>query len=97
MLPSVQDGYFSDKNSYQYFDMNNIKEFKDNPLCRRDFWQITGPVSAGITLLAVTAILWGRLRVIIWHAIYKLWRLEFIEDKADDIELQRRTSWFSRY
>jgi len=77
--------------------MNNIKEFNDHPLSRRGFWKITGPVSAGITLLAVIAILWGRLRVLLWPALYKICRLEFIEGKVDDIELQRRESWFTRY
>ena len=43
--------------------MNNIKEFNANPLSRLEFWRITGPVCAGITLLALVIISWERLRL----------------------------------
>jgi len=53
---------FSDKNPCQYFGMNNIKEFNNNPLSRREFWVITGPVCAGLALLAVILLLLGSPR-----------------------------------
>ena len=39
--------------------MNNIKEFNNNPISRNEFWRISGPLCAGITLLAVMVVLWG--------------------------------------
>ena len=48
---------FSNKKPYQYFGMNNIKEFNNNPISRDEFWSISGPICAGITLLAVIIVL----------------------------------------
>ena len=54
---------FSNKKPCQYFGMNNIKEFHDNPLSRHDFWRITAPICSGIILVAVIiTILFGVLR-----------------------------------
>ena len=40
--------------------MNNIKEFSNDSLSLRHFWQITGPILAGILLLTVVVVLWKR-------------------------------------
>jgi len=53
VAPYPHDSVCSDMDPYQYFGMNNIKEFNNNPISRREFWAITGPVCGGITLLAV--------------------------------------------
>ena len=61
MFPLSTIWVFSDKKLHQYFGMNNIKEFTNNPLSRHDFWLITGPVCAAITLLGITILFWERL------------------------------------
>ena len=40
--------------------MNNIKEFSDNSLSLRHFWQITGPILVGVLALTVLVVLWKR-------------------------------------
>ena len=66
--------------------MNNIKEFNEHPLSRLDFWRITGPVCAGITLLALVIISWERLRL----AYVKNKLDSFREKRRRDIEAQWR-------
>ncbi|PUU82946.1 hypothetical protein B9Z19DRAFT_1040095 [Tuber borchii] len=43
-----------------YFGMNNIKEFSDNSLSLHHFWQITGPILAGVLVLTIMVVLWKR-------------------------------------
>ena len=38
--------------------MENIKEFKEHPLSRTDFWLTTGPLCAAIIVLAIIIIFW---------------------------------------
>ena len=47
---------FSNKKPYQYFGMNNIKRFHDNPLSLHDFWRITIPICSGIILVVAVII-----------------------------------------
>jgi len=44
--------------------MNNIKEFDNAPMSKRDFWLATFPVLVGILLLTAIIILWKRPYVI---------------------------------
>jgi len=61
--------------------MNNIKEFNDHPLSRNDFWQITGPLCAGIILLAVIITFWER-RPIVRFRSYVGRKLGLVENGA---------------
>lgn len=62
--------------------MNNIKEFNANPLSRSDFWRTTGPVCAGITILALILISWERLR----SAYVREKPYSFREKRGRDVE-----------
>jgi len=85
----AQSEYFSDKKPYQYFGMNNIKEFDEHHLSRRDFWMATGPVCVGIILLTVIIISWKgptarRLRAYVGRKLSRPLK----KKKIDDIESQ---------
>ncbi|PUU82950.1 hypothetical protein B9Z19DRAFT_1190011 [Tuber borchii] len=47
-----------------YYGMNNIKEFDNAPMSKRDFWLATFPVLVGILLLTAIIILWKRPYII---------------------------------
>jgi len=79
---------FSDNRLDQYFGMNNIKEFDEHHLSRRDFWLATGPVCVGIILLTVIIISWKRptarrLRAYVMRGLSRP-----LKEKIDDIENQ---------
>jgi len=82
--------------------MNNIKELTDNPLSRRQFWRITGPLCAGITLLTIIIISWERLRWVyrrVRLARYNMRRERGIEAQlrnAQDLEESKVSSPDSR-
>jgi len=72
--------------------MNNIKEFNDHPLSRNDFWKITGPLCAGIILLAVVITFWERPLVANFRESFR--RILGLtlphKKKEDDVEDQRQ-------
>jgi len=82
-LPTIL--VFSNKKPYQYFGMNNIKEFNNNSLSLDEFWRITGSISAVITLLAVI-IIWGSAVV----AKFRQDSRVNLRKKIDDIESQQQ-------
>ena len=41
--------------------MNNIKEFSEHPMSRKEFWTATLPVTGAILLLTTLIITWKRL------------------------------------
>lgn len=50
---------------YQYFGMNNIREFQQYPLSLRQFWWVTGLVCIGVVLvlLLVVAVIFCKRRM----------------------------------
>ena len=82
-LPTIS--VFSNKKPYQYFGMNNIKEFNNTFLSLDRFWLITGLVSGLITLIAI-GIIWGSAVA----AKFKQDSLVNLRKKIDDIESQQR-------
>ena len=82
-LPLPTMSVFSNKKSNQYFGMNNITEFNNNPLSRNEFWRTTGPVSAAVILISVM-IAWGSFVATKFRVSYR----GRLRRKINDIEGQ---------
>jgi len=91
----------SNKKPYQYFGMNNIKEFNGNPISRVYFWSTTAPVTAGVMVLTVMIILWGRPWMVRWRSLARekfrtgmtiSWRTE-LEPLALDLPVRGSLWW----
>ena len=68
--------------------MNNIKEFDEHHLSRRDFWLATSPVCVGIILLIVIIIFWKRPPARRFRAFVARELSRSPKKKMDDIENQ---------
>ena len=82
-LPMIS--VFSNKKRYQYFGMNNIKEFNNTFISLDKFWLITGLVSGLITLISI-GVIWGSAL----KAKFSQDSLVNLRKKIDDLESQKR-------
>jgi len=66
--------------------MNNIKEFNDHPMSRKEFWAVTAPATAAVLSYTALIACWKRPSMIAFRSnLRRPWAILFHERQILDV------------